>query len=75
MDKEELVDCYELWVECDSMEAHAATSDGKSMKMVAQVVNGIPIYLEDKAILETRKLTKKESDLIINKKSKTKSNL
>lgn len=65
MKKQELVDCYEIWVVCDPMEAHAITSEGKSMKMAAQIVNGVPIYLDDKAIMESRKINKKESELII----------
>lgn len=61
----ETVECYEVWVECDPSEAYAHTSDGKSLKMIAQIVNGVPIYLENKAILQNKKLTKEEADEII----------
>ncbi|MCK9371022.1 hypothetical protein M0R04_14015 [Candidatus Dojkabacteria bacterium] len=61
--KEETVEMYELWIPCKKGEGSAITQDGKNMKMVAQIVNGMVLYLEKDFYLEKRHLFKKEVEL------------
>ncbi len=71
--KEEFVNLEEIWVICNPEDAHGVTIDGKSMKKIAILANGYPIYLEPDAYLETTKITKEQSRNLIKKTLKSKS--
>lgn len=67
--REETVLVEEIWVKTNKPdEASAIGKNGENLKLVAFLVNGYPLRLDEGYFLERRGITKKEADLLTNNK-------
>jgi hypothetical protein len=63
---ENTVDMFDIWVKVESGGTAIDFESGKNLKLVARIVNGKVLILEEGYALEKRKLSKEESERFIN---------
>ena len=63
--KEETIEMIEIWSPSEKDGEAVTFPDGKKLKQVAVIVNGIPIKLDKDWVMERREISKEVADNLI----------